>query len=52
MSKPGEQDAPLGVYLGEFTTELKTDKLIIGFVSGGPQKYTPTRPTREMKCVK
>ena len=42
VSKTGENDIPLGDYLGELTNELETGEL-------EDQKTTPTRPIREMK---
>ena len=39
VSKTGENDVPLGDYLGELTNELETGEHIIEFVSGGPKNY-------------
>ena len=38
VSKPGEQEPPLGPYLGELTDELKGE-YITTFISGGPKNY-------------
>ena len=39
LSKTGENEVPLGDYLGELTNELETGEHIIEFVSGGPKNY-------------
>ena len=39
VSKTGENDVPLGDYLGELTNKLEPEEHIIEFVSGGPKKY-------------
>ena len=37
--KPGEQDIPLGDYLGDMTNELEGDDYIVDFTSAGPKNY-------------
>ena len=39
VSKTGENDVPLGDYLGGLTNELETGEHIIEFASGGPKNY-------------
>ncbi|KAG8173060.1 hypothetical protein JTE90_016152 [Oedothorax gibbosus] len=45
----GDNDPPLGDYLGDFTNELEDDDFITTFVSGGPKNYA--YETRKGKSV-
>ena len=48
-SKPGEQNPPLGDYLGDLTDELEGDPIKI-FVSGGPKNYAYQTKSGKQTC--
>jgi hypothetical protein len=49
VSRPGDQDPPLGDYLGELTDELEGD-YITEFVSTGPKSYAYTTSKGSEVC--
>jgi len=50
LEEPGQPNPPLGDYLGEFTSELKSDDYIVEFVSGGPKNYGYKTKKGKVEC--
>ena len=46
----GQANPDLGHYLGDFTSELKSDDYIEEFVSGGPKNYGYTTKNGKVEC--
>ncbi|XP_078531047.1 uncharacterized protein LOC144817954 [Lissotriton helveticus] len=51
LSKPGDEDPPLGDYLGNLTSELDKDEYIIEYTSAGPKTYSYKTNTNKV-CMK
>ena len=49
-SLPGQENPPLGDYLGEFKSELDGDDYISEFVSGGPKNYGYSTSKGKTEC--
>jgi len=50
LEEPGQPNPALGYYLGEFTSELKTDDYIVEFVSRGPKNYGYKTKKSKVEC--
>ncbi|XP_078499011.1 uncharacterized protein LOC144828487 [Lissotriton helveticus] len=51
LSKPGDEDPPLGDYLGNLTSELDKDEYIKEYTSSGPKTYS-YRTNKNKVCMK